>query len=262
MNETVILRCPNCNQPCVPLSPHDRQALALANSFSWFCPHCFAVSDGTGSYAIEDVKAQERAHFMAIIKSFQTITSPNTLLEICEGLRAGLASSSPTRHAWEEVAPELLHALWETMERIGGATPSAAPVVTTKLGIARGSDDESYIRKVLGAINEVVRWSAERTEKERTRASKSQDGPLVVLHGLGEEPVVAGKTKKKMTTPQYNVVKAVLAAGVNGLTKDQLDRKSGHGDARKILKRLADSDPDWRAVIQFPGSTGKRYRIK
>jgi hypothetical protein len=46
------------------------------------------------------------------------------------------------------------------------------------------------------------------------------------------------------------------------LTKDQLDAKSGHSEARKILKRLATSDPDWAAVIQMPGLPGRRYRIQ
>jgi len=40
-----------------------------------------------------------------------------------------------------------------------------------------------------------------------------------------------------------------------------LDRKSKHGDTRKILKRLAESDPDWKAVIHFPGKPGVGYRI-
>jgi hypothetical protein len=83
----------------------------------------------------------------------------------------------------------------------------------------------------------------------------------VVLRGPNEGPLVAGKTKGTLTTPQYNVVKALLDAGEAGLTKDELDRKSRHGDARKILKRLADSDPDWQAVLSFPGTTGKRYRL-
>jgi len=64
-----------------------------------------------------------------------------------------------------------------------------------------------------------------------------------------------------LTRPQYGVVKALLEAGERGLSKDELDHKSKHGDARKILKRLAESDADWKAVIHFPGKPGVGCRI-
>jgi hypothetical protein len=85
--------------------------------------------------------------------------------------------------------------------------------------------------------------------------------PRVVLRGLGAGPIVGGVEKRSLTLPQYDVVKAVLEAGERGLSKDALDRKSKHGDARKILKRLAESDADWKAVIHFPGRAGGGYRI-
>src|SRR5271157_1466827 len=37
--------------------------------------------------------------------------------------------------------------------------------------------------------------------------------------------------------------------------------ESGCGDAVNILKRLAKSDPDWKAVIKLAGKPGGRYRI-
>jgi hypothetical protein len=83
-----------------------------------------------------------------------------------------------------------------------------------------------------------------------------------VLQGRDKGPIVSGRLKQTLTPPQFDAVKALLDAGEPGLTKDQLDKKSGHGDARKILKRLADSDPDWKAVLPFPGTTGMRYRIR
>src|SRR5262249_44592170 len=55
--------------------------------------------------------------------------------------------------------------------------------------------------------------------------------PSVQLRGQGEEPIVLGKTKSKLTKPQYNVVKALLDAGETGFTKDELVTKSGHEDA-------------------------------
>jgi hypothetical protein len=70
-----------------------------------------------------------------------------------------------------------------------------------------------------------------------------------------------GREKDRLTVPQYDGVKALLDAGELGLSKDQLDRESGHGDARKILKRLADSDHDWKVVIHFPRKPFGRYRV-
>ncbi len=84
----------------------------------------------------------------------------------------------------------------------------------------------------------------------------------VVLKGPGDHVEVLGKIKPPLTFAQYAVVIALLEAGEDGLTKDGLDARSGHSDARKILKRLHDSDLDWAAVIQMPGRSGCRYRIQ
>jgi hypothetical protein len=93
-------------------------------------------------------------------------------------------------------------------------------------------------------------------------APRHQDeGPRVVLRSPSERPSVCGEEKDRLTLAQYEVVQALLAAGERGLSKDELDRKSKRGDARKVLKRLAESDPDWKAVIHFPGKPGRGYRI-
>lgn len=83
----------------------------------------------------------------------------------------------------------------------------------------------------------------------------------VLLFGRKDEPIVRGHRKPRLTDARYDIVLALLQAGDNGLSKDQLDHKSCHTEARKILKRLAHSDPDWARVIQFPGSRGRGYRI-
>jgi hypothetical protein len=92
-------------------------------------------------------------------------------------------------------------------------------------------------------------------------AAEPATGSRVVLRGPGGRPIVCGVEKRPLTLPQYDVVNALLESGERGLSKDELDRKSRHGDARKILTRLASSDPDWKAVICFPGRTGGGYRI-
>jgi len=82
----------------------------------------------------------------------------------------------------------------------------------------------------------------------------------VILVGQGEQVIVNGEPKDTLTEAQYNVVQALLEAGSNGLSKDQLVQKSGHGDAVRVLKRLA-SDSDWASVIGLAGKPGGRYRI-
>ncbi|MHC4399217.1 MAG: hypothetical protein ACYTG0_06035 [Planctomycetota bacterium] len=83
----------------------------------------------------------------------------------------------------------------------------------------------------------------------------------VVLRGRKSRPIVLGKEKRVLTRARYDVVKALIDAGPHGLTKDLLDDKSGHTDARKILGALAKSDEDWGKVVHMPGQPGRRYRI-
>jgi hypothetical protein len=96
----------------------------------------------------------------------------------------------------------------------------------------------------------------------RRALSNPQQTPRVVLRDRTEGPVVLGKPKRKLTTAQYDVVKALLDAGETGLTKDKLVSNSRHEDARGVLKRLAKKDDDWQQVIDFAGETGGGYRLK
>ncbi len=83
--------------------------------------------------------------------------------------------------------------------------------------------------------------------------------PPVVLTRFGGPVRVRGVQKAALTFAQHQVVRALLDAGETGLSKDELEKV--HSDARGILRRLRDLDPDWRAVIHFAGRTGGRYRI-
>jgi hypothetical protein len=85
--------------------------------------------------------------------------------------------------------------------------------------------------------------------------------PAVVLGNFGEKPVVDGKELDPLTVPQHNVIRALIDAGDKGLSKDKLATKSGHGDAHRILKRVAESDPAWASRIQLAGRPGGGYRI-
>ncbi len=98
-------------------------------------------------------------------------------------------------------------------------------------------------------------------ENQETRKPVCQSS-MVKLFGQGEQPEVDGKLKPKLTAARYHTVQALIEAGETGLTKDELDSKSGHTDARKLLKAVAEIDEEWAAVISLPGVTGKGYRIR
>ena len=56
------------------------------------------------------------------------------------------------------------------------------------------------------------------------------------------------------------MIKALLTAN-RPLSKDELDKRSGHSEARKLLKALAKSDLDWAKVIIHPVGPGTGYGI-
>jgi hypothetical protein len=100
-----------------------------------------------------------------------------------------------------------------------------------------------------------------RTPRKRRKPRQSA-GPPVILGKFGDEPIVNGKRKARLNKPRFDVIEALLAAGDDGLSKDSLATESGHGDAHRILGRLAQSDADWKAVIQMAEIPGGRYRIR
>jgi hypothetical protein len=73
--------------------------------------------------------------------------------------------------------------------------------------------------------------------------------------------VVKGIEKPPLTDAQYDVMSALLEAGSRGLNKDELAKKSDHGDAVRILGRIAKIDDGWKEVIGLAGKPGGRYRI-
>jgi hypothetical protein len=95
-----------------------------------------------------------------------------------------------------------------------------------------------------------------------TPALQLQPVRSVVLRGPDKPVLVLGKAKPALTTATYDTVKALLKAGSAGLSKEELDEKSGHPEARKYLKARAESDADWAEVIEFPRKPWGRYRIR
>jgi hypothetical protein len=209
MSEVPI--CPRCNRLFVPLSEHNRQALALANNFPWWCPQCFAVPDGSGMLmSVESVQKQERPHFLAIINSLQTVKTRAVLQEACEVFRAAFATVSQVRYAWANVAPELLRELWGVMELIGGTIPDRLEELMDKPSVS-----ERYIQRVLQAITEVVRWC---------------EGPNVT-RSQHESPIPA------VDEEDLRILQCVANAAPRLLSQDEIEAES-RISRRTISKRL------------------------
>jgi hypothetical protein len=82
----------------------------------------------------------------------------------------------------------------------------------------------------------------------------------VKLFGPNDAPLIDGKPKSPLTKTRYDVVRLLIKAGPEGLTKDGL--ASEHGGAVNSLKALAEGDGDWKKVIKLAGKPGRRYRIE
>jgi hypothetical protein len=51
-------------------------------------------------------------------------------------------------------------------------------------------------------------------------------------------------------------------AGIDGLSKDELPKRSKHTGAIEIITRLVKlKDPRWKSVIQMAGTSWGRYRV-
>lgn len=126
----------------------------------------------------------------------------------------------------------------------------------------------------------LVRVRLALTERERTNlitpptpTTSSTTSPAVAqpqrpparpfeFSDFSKPPVVNGNTKKMLTQAEHDILMALEEAGPRGLSKDELDEKSDHPEARKYLRKLAD-DPDWRSVILFPEQKGRGgYRLR
>ena len=83
-------------------------------------------------------------------------------------------------------------------------------------------------------------------------------GRPVTLGGKGQPCEVLGNRKPPLSDVQYDIVEA-LVKEPEGLTKDSIEHI--RPSARRALKNLAKSDPDWGAVLFFPPTPGLRYRI-
>ena len=114
-------------------------------------------------------------------------------------------------------------------------------------------------KRASGQQAETVETSENVENDKRVPVAQSE---RVKLYGRDEEPEIDGKPAPKLTPAQYDVIKALLEAGPFGLGKDDLDIRSGHTEARKLLKATVKKLSAWGEVIAFPGTTGRKYRVR
>lgn len=88
-------------------------------------------------------------------------------------------------------------------------------------------------------------------------------GPAVVLGRVGAKPTVFGKELDVLTPARHNVIQALLKVWPEGLSKDELPRKSGHRDAVNVIKTVKKLSDEWNAAVLTPGRSGRGlgYRI-
>lgn len=83
----------------------------------------------------------------------------------------------------------------------------------------------------------------------------------VELRGTHEQPIVFGEPQPKLGHARYAVVKALLAAGKQGLSKSELERKSGKNDAVKYLRNVRKLSSAWEKAIMMAGKSWNGYHI-
>jgi integrase len=84
----------------------------------------------------------------------------------------------------------------------------------------------------------------------------------VVLRGPGEDPIVWGRRRDRLTDREYLLVSALLQGPEKGLTSGELKEVlGGKKGAVTTLSRLKKKHADWDRAILFPGNPYGRYRI-
>jgi len=126
--------------------------------------------------------------------------------------------------------------------------------------------DRHWMPSVLHAGNNVSTVNGSETSESLQEHETDQNEALpplipVILSGPDDEPIVYGVRKKRLTWARYDTIKALLDAKRN-LSKKELDKKSGHKDARKFLKKMAAKDEDWARAIIMPEGPCTGYGIR
>lgn len=142
----------------------------------------------------------------------------------------------------EENAHAFATAMEQLAKRISDAVDAIAAQKETNLGPQKYGDVENPLDY----------------DESQVKARSKSDS--VLLFQQHKPPLVKGTEVSALNEPQYNVVFALLEAPNNTLSKSELDKKSGHQDAYRILGRLAKKE-GWINVIRMAGQAGMGYQI-
>ena len=127
----------------------------------------------------------------------------------------------------------------------------------------------------LGPLSEVTDWLCAEHGMSHSEAQDTElyEAAQLLRRELGITPrafvqqvgsggcsfSVFGIKQPPLTEKQSNVIKKLIEAGPNGISKSELESLAG--DARKTLKRIHESTSEWGEAILLPGKPGRRYRI-
>lgn len=167
-----------------------------------------------------------------------------------------------TTGSWKYVRKSLEGFEWPDLHELG---------ILVRVEAQRALQNERYRQHPLSLAHETTALRMRKTKKtllrptsitSKDRRRSKSTAPKVTLGNPDGLIIYVGEVEKKVSQRQYNVVQALVNAGSRGITKDQLDIKSGHTEARKVLVALRKKDEDWKRVIVCPGKAGNGgYRI-
>jgi len=129
--------------------------------------------------------------------------------------------------------------------RLGG-------VIWTPLGRLKAACRDAGIPEI--TFEQLRRFHAEQVKPHLPFATIAA---RVILKGRGEAPIVEGTPVPRLTSSQFNVVKALIDAGEEGLSWAEITRHKA--DAVKTLKRLVRTQPHWAPFFNLAEKRGARY---
>ena len=139
------------------------------------------------------------------------------------------------------------------------STALSQPPMTTPLGVCDALARQVY---AFERFPNDIHLSSDTLGDKSQILAQNKSG-TVVLFRVGNVPAALVKRKavETMTGAQHKIIKALLDADGRRLSENELKTNSGCGDARKILKELADTEP-WTNVISLPQAKGTGYGIE
>lgn len=217
-----------------------------------------------------------------ILEAFER--EPAALNEAVTLLRSTLRALEGSRLDEDNVARRIVRArriadlLWEWARHSTKSGIEPAPLWNLRSALRAAPSTalrEEHLERIReadsaasDAFEQIKLYVARHAERAQVGEGRGEEdgnqapSALLDLRGPSEPPTVNGREKPILTAVQHDVISALLRAGEAGLSKDQLDSQSGHGEARKILKRMRSKDSDWAHVIIMPEKPGRRYRLR